>query len=64
MAKSAIKEEYISIEQIDKLPVKSQIARAKYIPEENLEEFGKIKDKIKEQINSLISKESGKDDEL
>lgn len=64
MAKSAIKEDYISIEQLNKLPAKSQIARAKYIPEEKLEEFNKIKDKIKEQIDSLISKKSGKDDEL
>ncbi|MBP8717759.1 MAG: V-type ATP synthase subunit A [Candidatus Atribacteria bacterium] len=64
MAQSAIKEDYISIEQLNKLPVKSQIARAKYIPEDKLEEFNKIKDKIKEQINSLISKKSGKDDEL
>lgn len=64
MAQSAIKEDYISIEQLNKLPAKSQIARAKYIPEEKLEEFNKIKDKIKEQIDSLISKKSGKDDEL
>ncbi len=62
MAQSAIQEEYITSEQINKLSVKNQIARAKYIPEEKLEEFKKIKEQIKDQINSLISKKVGKDE--
>lgn len=62
MAQSAIQEENITNEQINKLSVKNQIARAKYIPEEKLEEFEKIKEQIKDQINSLISKKVGKDE--
>jgi len=62
LAQSAIQEEYITNKQLTKLPVKNQIARVKYIPEEKLEEFEKIKKLIKEQINSLISKKLGKDD--
>jgi len=62
MATSAIQEDYITNEQLNQLSVKNQIARAKYIPEEKLEEFMKIKDQIKEQINSLMSKKSGKEE--
>lgn len=62
LAQLAIQEEHITNEQLTKLPVKNQIARAKYIPEEKLEEFEQIKKLIKEQVDSLISKKLGKDE--
>ncbi len=62
LALLAIQEEHITNEQLTKLPVKNQIARAKYIPEEKLEEFEQIKKLIKEQVDSLISKKLGKDE--
>ena len=61
-ALTAIQEEYIDNEQLNKLPVKNQIARAKYITEDKLEEFNKIKEHIREQIDSLISRKAGKDE--
>ncbi|MFZ2330129.1 MAG: V-type ATP synthase subunit A [Atribacterota bacterium] len=62
LALLAIQEEHITNEQLTKLPVKNQIARAKYIPEEKLEEFEQIKKLIKEQVDSLILKKLGKDE--
>ncbi len=56
LAQSAIQEEYITNEQLTKLSVKNKIARAKFIPEEKLDEFKQIKEQIKEQIDSLIAK--------
>lgn len=61
-ALTAIQEEYISNEQLNKLPVKTQIARAKYITEDKLGEFNKIKEQIREQIDSLISRKAGKNE--
>lgn len=61
-ALTAIQEEFITIEQINKLAVKNQITRAKYIPEDQLSEFKHIKEQIKMQIDSLISKKAGKDE--
>ncbi|MDD3631277.1 MAG: V-type ATP synthase subunit A [Atribacterota bacterium] len=62
LAQSAIQEEYITNEQLTKLSVKNLIARAKFIPEEKLDEFKIIKEQIKEQIGSLIAKKLGKDE--
>ena len=62
LAQSAIQEEYISNEQLTKLSVKNLIARAKFIPEEKLNEFNIIKEQVKEQIDSLIAKKLGKDE--
>ena len=61
-ALTAIQEEYIDNEQLNKLPVKNQIARAKHIAEDKLGEFNKIKEHIREQIDSLISRKAGKDE--
>jgi len=61
-ALTAIQEEFITNEQINKLTIKNQIARAKYIPEDQLAEFKHIKEQIKIQIDSLISKKAGKDE--
>lgn len=61
-AKIAIKEENIAMEELNNLPVKNQMVRSKFISEDHLEEFEKIKDKIKEQIKSLSSKKAGKDE--
>lgn len=61
-ALTAIQKEFITIEQINKLTIKNQIARAKYIPEDKLAEFKHIKEQIKMQIDSLISKKAGKDE--
>lgn len=62
-AKAAI-EEGASNEQINKLSVKNQIVRSKFVSEEHLEEFEKIKSTIEEQIKSITStsKKSGKDE--
>ncbi len=62
-AKAAIKEEDISNEQLNQLPVKNKIVRSKFISEDNLEEFKKIKDEIEKKIKSLTSKEARKDEE-
>lgn len=58
----AIQQEGITTEQLAKLPVKNQIARSKFVSEDRLEEFNKIKDQVKEQIDSLISNKLGKED--
>ncbi len=62
LAQSAIQKEYITNEQLAKLSVKNLIARAKFIPEEKLNEFNIIKEQVKEQIDCLISKKLGKDE--
>ena len=61
-ALTAIQEEYINNEQLNKLPVKNQIARSKYITEDKLGEFGEIKEQIREQIDSLITRKAGKEE--
>src|SRR5690554_4626210 len=52
-AKKAIKIGDISNDQLNQLSVKNKIVRSKFISEDNLEEFSRIKDEIKSQINSL-----------
>lgn len=61
-AKKAIKIGDISNDQLNQLSVKNKIVRSKFISEDNLEEFARIKDEIKSQINSLTSNIAGKDD--
>jgi V/A-type H+-transporting ATPase subunit A len=61
-AKKAIKIGDISNDQLNQLSVKNKIVRSKFISEDNLEEFSRIKDEIKSQINSLTSNIAGKDD--
>jgi len=61
-AKAVIEEEDVSNEQLNQLSVKNQIIRSKFILEDNLEEFEKIKNVIKEQIKSLTSKKAEKDE--
>ncbi len=58
----AIQEEYISNEQLIRLAVKNQIARSKFISEEELDDFIKIKEQITEQIDSLRLKKAGKEE--
>jgi V/A-type H+-transporting ATPase subunit A len=41
--------------EISKLPVKEEIARAKYIPQEEIEKIAKIRDTIDEQMKKLQS---------
>jgi len=48
-------EKDVGIEKINTLPVKSKIVRAKYIKENNLDEFEKIEKEIIDQINSLVT---------
>lgn len=48
-------EKDVDIERINTLPIKSKIIRAKYIKENNLDEFKKIEKEIIEQINSLVT---------
>lgn len=60
--KKAIEENNVTNEQLNKLSVKNQIVRSKFISEENLEEFKTVKKQIKEQIDSLITKEKGEED--
>ncbi len=60
--KYAIEEEDVTNEQLNQLGVRNKIGRAKFIPEDNLDEFKKIKDEIKEQIKSLTAKKAEKDE--
>lgn len=60
-AKEAIEEENITTEQFNQLPVKNKIIRSKFVSEDDLDEFKKIKNEIEEQIQSLASKKAGKD---
>lgn len=59
--KYAIEEEDVTNEQLNQLGVRNKIGRAKFIPEDNLDEFKKVKDEIKEQIKSLTAKKAEKD---
>ncbi|MBN2395028.1 MAG: V-type ATP synthase subunit A [Candidatus Atribacteria bacterium] len=52
----------ISIDQINHLTAKNQIARSKFIPEDQLDKFEKIKNDIDQQIKSLISENKRKDE--
>ncbi|MFW6148533.1 MAG: V-type ATP synthase subunit A [Atribacterota bacterium] len=61
-AKAAIEEENIPNEKLNQLTVRDKITRSKFISEDNLKDFDKIKKDINEQINSLTSKETGKDE--
>ncbi len=51
----------LDLEKLFSLPVRERIARARYVPEENLKELETIKKDIKEQIASLAG-EGGDDD--
>jgi len=51
-ATSAIEQE-IDIEQILKLPVREELARSRFIPEDRVEEITRIRDKIDEQMKQL-----------
>jgi V/A-type H+/Na+-transporting ATPase subunit A len=61
-AKKAITEEDISNEQLNQLSVRNKIIRSKFIPEDNLDEFQKIKNEIEREIKSLASDKVGKDE--
>ncbi len=61
-AKKAITEEDISNEQLNQLSVRNKIIRSKFIPEDNLDEFQKIKNEIEKEIESLTSNKVGKDE--
>jgi len=49
------------LDKLFTLPVRERIARAKYMPEENLAELDEINRTIKEQVSALIG-EGGEDD--
>ncbi|HKK83471.1 MAG TPA: V-type ATP synthase subunit A [Atribacterota bacterium] len=61
-AKKAITEEGISNEQLNQLSVRNKIVRSKFIPEDNLDEFQKIKNEIEKEIESLTTNKVGKDE--
>ncbi|HHT50995.1 MAG TPA: V-type ATP synthase subunit A [Eubacteriaceae bacterium] len=46
----------VYIKELEKLPVRDKIARAKYIPEENIDEIKEIQTELIEEIDKLISK--------
>lgn len=52
-AQKAIEEGAI-FSEIENLPIREKIARAKYIDEDKLEEFDKIEKELKNQINQII----------
>lgn len=58
-ASEAVKN-YVSLNDILSLPCKERIGRAKYIPEENIDEFDKISEEIKQEIKALGT--GGEDD--
>ena len=45
----------VDIEDILALPVREEIGRSKYIPEEEIEKFGVIEEKLKQSMAALIS---------
>ncbi len=45
----------VDIEDILALPVREEIGRSKYIPEEEIEKFGLIEEKLKQSMAALIS---------
>lgn len=51
----------LDLEKLFSLPVRERIARARYVPEENLKELDNIKQQIKEQVASLAG-EGGDED--
>lgn len=53
-AKKSLENE-VSIKKIINMPVKEDIAKAKYINEKELEKFNKIEEQIKSQINLLMA---------
>ncbi len=50
-------EKNVDIEDILALPVREKIGRAKYIPEENIEEFNKIELELSSSIEGLVGEE-------
>ena len=52
LAKEAL-DKNVDIEDIVELPVKEQIGRAKYIPEENMDKFDELNAEIKKEIQAL-----------
>jgi len=46
----------VYLKEIENLPVRDRIARAKYISEENIHEIDKINEELKSSIDELISK--------
>ncbi len=50
-------EEQVKLEAIIDLPVRNEIARAKYIPENELSKFDLIEEKLKEQFAQLKLKQ-------
>jgi len=61
-ASNAIEKDNISNEKLNQLSVKNKIVRSKFISEDNLNEFQKIKDEIEKDIKSLTFNKAGKDE--
>jgi V/A-type H+-transporting ATPase subunit A len=47
-------EKGVALDDLLKLPLRDEIARAKYIPEEKMGEIEKIRERLREQIRELI----------
>jgi V/A-type H+-transporting ATPase subunit A len=56
LAKKALSQK-VPIRKITTLPVKEEIARAKYIPENELGKFKEIENQLKTEIDNLSSNE-------
>ena len=51
----------VDIEDIENMKVRDNIARMRYIQQENIEKIDKVKDKIEDEFKSLLKKQTGDD---